>query len=80
MNKTTRSYRLPNGRYTLSVTRYLREWRALTRPFAKTFGLRIIGFDPGVLMTTGEGGYCSMSVPLSVLRTFNDKVLPKLKS
>ncbi len=79
MNKTPRSYRLPDGRYTLSVARYIREWNKLTKPFAKTFGLRIIGFDPGVLMTTDEGGYSSMQVPLSVLRTFNETVLPKLK-
>ncbi len=80
MKTSDRFYHLPNGRYTTSQRRYIREWNALTKPFAKTFGLRIIGFDPGVLMTTDEGGYCSVQVPLKVLRIFNETVLPKLKS
>lgn len=74
---TKPDYRLPNGKRTTSADRYVREWRKLTKPFAKHFNLDRIGFDPGALFKPKGGGW-PIDVSLSMLTHFNDHILPHL--
>lgn len=78
MSKTIKpDYRLPNGKRTTSADRYVREWNRLTKPFAKTFGLRRHAFDPGALFFPEQGGQ-AIEVSVDLLQTFNRDVLPHL--
>lgn len=47
-------YRLPSGKTTVNLKRYLTAWRKLHKTAAKVFGRRVIGFDPGILL---EGAF-----------------------
>ena len=49
------TYRTPDGKYTTSSRRYIKEWRSITRPIEKGLGLKTIGFDPGLLMSNHDG-------------------------
>lgn len=70
-------YRLPNGKRTTSADRYVREWRKLTKPFAKYFSLERIACDPGARFVSKRGGP-SFDIPLHMLHSFNDHILPYL--
>lgn len=48
-------YCTPDGKHTTSSRRYIKEWRAITRPIEKELGLKTIGFDPDVLMSNRDG-------------------------
>lgn len=50
MTATRQHYKLPDGRVTASLRRYLREWHMLSRPIEKALALHTIGFDPGLTM------------------------------
>lgn len=41
---------LPNGKYTRSQQRYLREWRKLIKQAENLTGLRCYAFNPGVCL------------------------------
>lgn len=49
------TYRCPSGDVTSSTTLYLKEWHAITEPIEAAYGLKVIGFDPHILMTNEEG-------------------------
>ncbi len=62
----TTQYRLPDGKYTRSSRRYIKAWRDLAKPITKHLGYQVIGFDPGVLFSRGNGQQ-SLSLPVDVL-------------
>lgn len=74
---TQRTYQLPDGKSTISVPRYVREWNRLMKPFAKTFDLNCHSCNPGARFQTKDGRM-TFDVPLEVLRRFNADILPRL--
>lgn len=40
------TFRLPSGKYTTSVRRYVSAWKRLNEPLEKLFGRRCYAFDP----------------------------------
>lgn len=53
----------PNGRPTASLNAYLRAWRGFNRPLCKALGLRVIGFEPDLLVCDAEGKHQSVEIP-----------------
>jgi hypothetical protein len=39
-------FRLPNGKTTVSVRRYIRAWRDVARPIERLTNSKLFGFDP----------------------------------
>ena len=61
------SYKTPDGQYTKSVRRYLREWNAIKKPLEKALDLQSIGFDPSFSMCP-KGGGPAVEIPLWLAR------------
>lgn len=40
---------MPDGKYTKDAVKMSRAWKKIYRPIEKEFGLKIIGYDPGIL-------------------------------
>jgi hypothetical protein len=58
-------YRLPDGSETYDPERFEREWTALYEPLEVALGVRIIGFDPGLLMAdAGKPNAPAFTIPL----------------
>lgn len=56
----TRRYKLPGGGYTTDVDEYVAAWRRIADAVTDRTGWRLIGFDPGLLFSTGR--YSSLSL------------------
>lgn len=66
-------YRTPDGKHTTSSRRYIKEWRAITRPIEQGLGLKTIGFDPDLLMTNSDGRG-SIDMPLWFAKRLAEKL------
>ena len=64
----------PHGEICKSVKQYLALWDGMTKPFAKALDVQIIGFDPGVLYSSGRQ---SFNLPVDVLDKFNKLIESK---
>jgi hypothetical protein len=71
MDKMSKQFKLPSGKFTASTRRYLSEWRKLTDAVEQRLGARVYAFDPGVAVSLPDGrGGCSL--PLWVAQKIAD--------
>jgi hypothetical protein len=59
-----REYQLPNGKITISVKKYVREWRKISTVLEQKYDLRTIGFDPHLLMADKSRDHITVHIPL----------------
>lgn len=62
-----RQYRLPTGKTTSSVTRYLREWSKTTKAVARKLDACVYAYDPGVCVCLPDGSG-AVTLPLWVVK------------
>jgi len=48
------TFRLPDGRETRNAEHFEREWKALYQPLEQVLGVRVFGFDPGLLVASAD--------------------------
>jgi len=56
--------RLPDGKTTQSLAIYLKKWKAIYQPIEEAYGLRLIGFDPGLLFADADHPQSAIDIPL----------------
>jgi hypothetical protein len=52
-----RAYRLPNGKFTLSVDTYARSWKNLAKPICGATGAKLVAFDPSIQIFLEDPAY-----------------------
>jgi len=57
------TYRMPDGKRTTNATKMCRAWKRIYNPICKKLDLKVIGFDPGILFSTGNS---CINMPTSV--------------
>lgn len=54
---------MPNGKTTNSLSVYVAEWKKISQPLCDKYDLKVIGFDPGLLVCDVKSG-ASVHIPL----------------
>ncbi len=65
------TYRLPDYSETTDIKYFLRSWEDIYKPLCKTFGVRVIAFDPGV---TFEYKGVTFDLPVDFIKELNKKL------
>jgi len=71
MSKAEKSFRLPDQTATTDIKKMIKAWHDLSRPIEELTGLRLLGFDPGLLLT---GNNTSFDCPLWLAEAFNSGI------
>ena len=66
------AFRMPDGKTTCSVDRYIKAWNALTAPAVEQLGLLVIGFDPHVSFHCKRNPQAAVQMPVWLLKRIND--------
>ena len=77
-----KEWRLPDGSYTMSKAEYRNTWRDKGKIITELTGLKVNGFDYGLVSFTSLDGEKSITLPSWFIDLFegNDEVVKKEKS
>lgn len=64
-------FKLPNREYTEDVTRYELEWNRIIFPVEELLDVKVIGFDPGLLVRDRESD-ATVNIPLWLVERILD--------
>ena len=78
MKKKIEEFRMPDGTWTSDAVKMGRAWKKIYKPICKELGVKVIGYDPGILFSCGNQSFnlpVSIAIKLNELITYHKKTI-----